>query len=159
MKYTMQEGTLSLPGRAEDRTINIFQISGAGKGESFNIVVNRDVCVPEENIEAYVARQLKLLGRTLRSMKEVARRQVTVGEPNIPGMEIEVHSTDVSTGRVQYQIQASCKFTDKSVLIFSLTSPSPPSEELREDWRQFLASFSPGDAPAEFPAPSETNSK
>jgi hypothetical protein len=152
MKYIMQEGTLVLPERTEDRTVNIFQVSGAGDGESCNIVVNRDACEPDESIEAYVGRQMKMLGRTLRSMKETARRETTIGATKMPGMEIEVRSTDVSTGRVQYQIQASCKLTDKSVLLFTLTSPSPLSDALRKDWQQIISSFLPMTRLSENPA-------
>ncbi|MDL2274731.1 DUF1795 domain-containing protein [Desulfosarcina sp. OttesenSCG-928-G10] len=143
MKYMMQEGTLALPDATEDRTVNIFQMTGVGKGESCNLVVNRDVCEAGETLEAYVSRQLKLLGRTMRSMKETARREAVIGTPQVPAMEIEVRSTDVSTGRVQYQILACCKLSDRSVLLFTLTSPSPLSEALRSDWQRIIGSFSP----------------
>ncbi|MDR0477196.1 MAG: DcrB-related protein [Desulfobulbaceae bacterium] len=146
MRYTMQEGVLVLPEKSADQTVNIFQVSGVGKGEVCNIVVNRDTCEADESLEAYVGRQLKLLGRSLRSMKEVARRETTIGAAKIPAIAIEIHSKDAGTGRTQYQMQALCKLAGRSVLLFTLTSPSPPSEALRADWQRILSSFSPHDA-------------
>jgi len=81
--YHTNEFICSLPAELKDRTINVFALRDDGPSE-WNLVVSRDELEPNESVEAYVARQLRLLSERVAGVTILAQARTTVdGEPAI----------------------------------------------------------------------------
>lgn len=60
MDYELQEGGIALPAGFEDRTVNMF-VLGTSVPAPLSITISRDTLLPDEALQAYVDRQVKML--------------------------------------------------------------------------------------------------
>ena len=138
MHYAIHEGTFELPDAALDRTVNILMMN-AGPG-GLNLVIARGRLRDGENLDAFVAREWEVASRDARMLTEKARRPVTVGSR----AGIQIDSTLERDGRLWHQVQTMFPSDDAGrVLVMTLTSAAPLTEEQQAIAERMLASFQP----------------
>lgn len=125
------EGQISLPESYQDRTVNVFTAPG-GHAPSFNI--SRDTLNADENLAAYIDRQLALMEKHLKGWKQSDRNVAVLGENLFQG-EI-VHASYQRDGKRIWQQQAVFTTQAQHIMVFTMTS----TDTLKEpDSTQFLA--------------------
>ncbi|MBN3787293.1 DUF1795 domain-containing protein [Burkholderia sp. Ac-20353] len=138
MHYAIHEGTFVLPDAALDRTVNILMLN-VGPG-GLNLVISRGRLRDGEDLDAFVAREWALATREAPKLTEQSRRQLTVGGRS--GIQIEAtHELD---GKLRHQIQTVFPADDAGqMLVMTLTSAAPLTDEQRAIAAQMLDSFQP----------------
>ena len=139
-RYNFEEGSIDLPEAFHDRSTNIF-IYGTATPSPINLNIARDSLQKEEDLSAYVDRQVILLKKNLRGYAVHRRTPVTLGrsEASVDGEQIA--STYKNGAQTIHQRQAAFIRSDSDVLIFSCSSIRPFDDELDAVWIQWLASF------------------
>lgn len=141
MDYELQEGGISLPEGFDDRTVNMF-VLGASVPAPLSITISRDTLLPDEALQAYVDRQVKMLTSKLRGYTRMGNQVVSLSaSAPIPGMQIDAYY--MNQGRPLYQRQAAFIISPGRALIFSTTAQADFSPQQNEDWTNLLASFTP----------------
>lgn len=141
MDYELQEGGISLPEGFDDRTVNMF-VLGASVPAPLSITISRDTLLPDEALQAYVDRQIKMLTSKLRGYTRMGNKAVTLSaSAPIPGIQIDAYY--MNQGRPLYQRQAAFLISPGRALIFSTTAQADFSPQQNEDWANLLASFTP----------------
>lgn len=141
MDYQMHEGSITLPAGFQDRTVNMFTY-GNTLPTALSISVTRDAMLSGEDIDAYVARQIKLIGAQLRGYTIVDQSPVTFSSTQpLAGIQIKAHY--LKDGKPIHQCQAAVEVGPERVLVFSTTSQNPFSAEQDESWQNLLGSFVP----------------
>ncbi|WP_415639500.1 DcrB-related protein, partial [Pseudomonas plecoglossicida] len=88
MDYELQEGGIALPPGFEDRTVNMF-VLGASVPAPLSITISRDTLLPDETLQAYVERQIKMLTSKLRGYSRMGNKAVALSTTApIPGIQI-----------------------------------------------------------------------
>lgn len=77
MDYELQEGGIALPPGFEDRTVNMF-VLGASVPAPLSITISRDTLLPDETLQAYVERQIKMLTSKLRGYSRMGNKAVAL---------------------------------------------------------------------------------
>lgn len=141
MDYELQEGGISLPQGFQDRSVNMF-VLGASVPAPLSITVSRDTLLPDEKLDAYVKRQVKMLASKLRGYTVLSQKAVSLSTTApIAGIQIDAYYTN--DGRPFYQRQAAFLIEPGRALIFSTTAQADFSPEQTKDWDQLLTSFRP----------------
>lgn len=141
MDYELQEGGISLPQGFQDRSVNMF-VLGASVPAPLSITVSRDTLLPDEQLDPYVERQVKMLGSKLRGYTVFGQKAVSLSTTApIAGIQIDAYYTN--DGRPFYQRQAAFLIEPGRTLIFSTTAQADFSPEQNKDWDHLLASFRP----------------
>lgn len=99
MDYELQEGGIALPAGFEDRTVNMF-VLGASVPAPLSITISRDTLLPDEALQAYVDRQVKLLTSKLRGYTRMGNKAVTLSV-TAPIAGIQIDLLHHCTGRLQ----------------------------------------------------------
>ena len=137
MHYAIHEGTFELPDAALDRTVNILMMN-AGPG-GLNLVIARGR-LRDGRISTRSSRANGVASRDARMLTEKARRPVTVGSR----AGIQIDSTLERDGRLWHQVQTMFPSDDAGrVLVMTLTSAAPLTEEQQAIAERMLASFQP----------------
>jgi hypothetical protein len=141
MDYQMHEGSITLPAGFQDRTVNMF-IQGNAIPASLSISVSRDTMLTGENLDVYVARQVKLITAQLRGYTIIDQSPVAFSSTQpLPGIQIKAHY--LKDGKPIHQRQAAIEVGPERVLVFSTTSQNPFTTEQDENWQNLLNSFVP----------------
>ncbi|MGF6394559.1 DcrB-related protein [Pseudomonas plecoglossicida] len=141
MEYELQEGGIALPPGFEDRTVNMF-VLGASVPAPLSITISRDTLLPDETLQAYVERQIKMLTSKLRGYSRMGNKAVALSTTApIPGIQIDAYY--LNQGRPLYQRQAAFIVSPGRALIFSTTAQADFSAQQNQDWDNLLASFTP----------------
>ncbi|HYQ54689.1 MAG TPA: DUF1795 domain-containing protein [Pseudomonas sp.] len=141
MDYELQEGGIALPAGFEDRTVNMF-VLGASVPAPLSITISRDTLLPDEALQAYVERQIKMLTSKLRGYTRLGNKAVSLSATApIPGIQIDAYY--LNQGRPLYQRQAAFIISPGRALIFSTTAQADFSAQQSQDWDNLLASFTP----------------
>ncbi|BBH46037.1 DUF1795 domain-containing protein [Pseudomonas sp. KU43P] len=141
MDYELQEGGIALPPGFEDRTVNMF-VLGASVPAPLSITISRDTLLPDETLQAYVERQIKMLTSKLRGYSRMGNKAVALSTTApIPGIQIDAYY--LNQGRPLYQRQAAFIVSPGRALIFSTTAQADFSAQQNQDWDNLLASFTP----------------
>lgn len=141
MDYELQEGGITLPAGFEDRTVNMF-VLGASVPAPLSITISRDTLLPDEALQAYVDRQVKMLTSKLRGYTRMGNKAVSLSTTApIPGIQIDAYY--MNQGRPLYQRQAAFIISPGRALIFSTTAQADFSPQQNQDWDNLLASFTP----------------
>lgn len=141
MDYELQEGSIALPTGFEDRTVNMF-VLGASIPAPLSITVSRDNLLPDEALQAYVDRQIKMLTSKLRGYTRMGNKAVSLSAvAPIAGIQIDAYY--MNQGRPLYQRQAAFIISPGRALIFSTTAQADFSAQQNQDWDNLLASFNP----------------
>lgn len=140
MDYLLQEGTLHLSDDFIDRTVNTFSL-GSTIPAPLSLTVARDKMLPDEDLSAYLKRQLKLLQSHIKGYKLINQKdQLTLANnPQIQGVLIEAYYK--SDGRYYYQKQAAFEILPKKILVFSCTSQEPFTDAQNKLWDDVLERF------------------
>ncbi|MEN2471582.1 DcrB-related protein [Burkholderia sp. GS2Y] len=141
MKYLIQEGSFDVPSLTDDRTVNVLTLAHPQTSGTYQIVVSRDQLVGGEDLERCMQRQIGLMTRHVTGFKEIARRQVEIGAQQVPALELE--STFRQSGSTFHQIQAMTVVDAPRLLVITLSSQTPLSDEHRTAWKQLLDSYHP----------------
>ncbi|MFR0675090.1 DcrB-related protein [Enterobacterales bacterium AW_CKDN230030176-1A_HGKHYDSX7] len=153
MDYELQEGSIALPAGFDDRTVNMF-VLGSSIPAPLSITVSRDTLLPDETLQAYVDRQIKMLTSKLRGYTRIGNTPVALSTAApIPGIQIDAYY--MNQGRPLYQRQAAFITSPGRALIFSTTAQADFSAEQTQDWNNLLASFTPRAAVTTGTEPSE----
>lgn len=139
MTYIINEGSLGITPN-EDRSINIVGL-GRQHEVPLTLVVTRDVLEAGENLAGAVARQVKALSRQVQAFKEHVRREDMLGVTRLPAVLLE--TSFKQAGQPTHQCQAIAELAEGKLLIFTLSSPKPIDDRLREQWLALLGSFKP----------------
>jgi len=139
MRYNLNEGTFELPKNTQDRTVNVLILSDAPAGLS--LVVNRDRLEPGENFEGFIKRQLHTVSRQVRQFQEHARRNVKVGASQLTGLQLD--SSFKQNGQTFHQLQTVFQLPSGLILVTTLTSAIPLTQEHRTLAQRILDSFVP----------------
>ncbi|MDN7766899.1 DcrB-related protein [Burkholderia cepacia] len=111
----------------------------AGPG-GLNLVIARGRLRDGENLDAFVAREWEVASRDARMLTEKTRRPVTVA--GRAGVQID--STHERDGRLWHQVQTMFPSDDAGrVLVMTLTSAAPLTDEQQAIADRMLASFQP----------------
>ncbi|MEX9251779.1 DcrB-related protein [Pseudenterobacter timonensis] len=140
--YLIQEGSFALPETFTDRSVNIF-ISEGNERTSPGLNISRDTLKPDENLPAYIDRQIALMKKNLGQHRLLSRTpaQAGTGDDALTGEQI---SATHKSGKTEvYQRQAGFISSPGRVLVFTLTSPRPFNDETDLLWNSWLAGFQP----------------
>jgi hypothetical protein len=138
MHYAIHEGSFVLPDTALDRTVNILMLNDGPGG--LNLVISRGRLREDENLDAFIAREWALAAREAPQLTERSRATWVVGGRT--GVQIE--ATHEQEGRLRHQIQTVFPSDDSGrVLVMTLTSAAPFTEEQRAMAARMLDSFQP----------------
>jgi hypothetical protein len=141
MDYHLQEGSFGLPEGYQDRTVNMFVLGGTVPGP-LSLTVSRDTLLPNEDIAAYLKRQLKMLASKLRGYTVLEQKAVSLSAADpVSGVQIEAYY--LNDKRPIYQRQAAFIIAPGRVLVFACTSQVDFTAEQNQDWANILASFEP----------------
>lgn len=139
MHYVLQEGSLTLPGGFQDRSVNLF-IQGGTLPAPFSLTISRDTTLPGEALADYIDRQVSLISAKLRKYKLASSRDAQLGSTTpLQGIQIDAHYQ--SDGRPIYQRQAAFPIATDRTLVFSATSQVPFDDALNQLWLDVLRSF------------------
>ncbi len=141
MDYELQEGGIALPAGFEDRTVNMF-VLGASVPAPLSITISRDTLLPDEALQAYVDRQVKMLTSKLRGYTRLGNKAVALSA-TAPIAGIQIDAYYMNQGRPLYQRQAAFIISPGRALIFSTTAQADFSAQQNQDWANLLAIFTP----------------
>ncbi|HHX4056765.1 MAG: DcrB-related protein [Burkholderia contaminans] len=140
MHYAIHEGTFELPDAALDRTVNMLILPIEPGGLS--LVVSRGRLRDAESIDSFVDREWQLASRTAKDLAVQTRRSVKVGQAECPGVQTE--STHEQDGRTFHQHQTAFQLdAGGQVIVMTLTSGAPLTDEQRAIGHRMLESFQP----------------
>ena len=85
--YQMDEARFELPAGWQDQSVHIFAVPAAGDGgmgaapsaSEFSLVIHRDTPPPDEDLAAYVTRQVANVRATLPGVRVLREGELTVG--------------------------------------------------------------------------------
>ena len=137
MKYHINEGSFILPATAQDRSVNMLVLNYGPGGLS--LVVTREPAQQDEELDGILTRQLRTLSTQIKELKQQTRREVLVGQAQLPGLQIA--TTFKQNNARMHQLQTVFKPAPETVLVLSLTCAAPLTEEQNAYAGQLLASF------------------
>lgn len=88
MTYYTQLGTLRLPNGFADRTLHVLVAQGEGPG--FNIVISLSPVEPDEDLDAYVEREITDLRRQVSKLEVTSKKTMKLGATATTGYCIEL---------------------------------------------------------------------
>jgi hypothetical protein len=130
------EGQVSLPEGCQDRTVNVFTSPG-GHAPSFNI--SRDTLNADENLAAYIDRQLALMQQHLKGWKQSDRSAAVLGDNLFQG-EI-IHASYQRDAKRIWQQQAVFTPQAQQILVFTMTSAATLTDADNARFKTLLRSF------------------
>jgi hypothetical protein len=139
-RYTFEEGSIDLPDGFHDRSTNIF-VFGKGNPSPSNLNIARDVLLPDENLVAYVDRQIGMLKKNLRAYTFHQRQVAALGRGESALLGEQIASTHRNGNQTIHQRQAAFIRGGGSVLILSWSSVFPFGDEQDRVWTDWLASY------------------
>ncbi|MCW7540924.1 DUF1795 domain-containing protein [Aquabacterium sp. A7-Y] len=140
--YWINEGSFALPSGLIDRTTNIFVPANTEVQPNLN--VSRDNAEADEDVAAYVNRQLAIMKQKLPGYQMRQRNAVQLGQGDsaVPGEQVEAQYKN--GGRPVFMRQAAFLLpAGTKVLVFSASSPKPLGAAFDAEWATLLASFVP----------------
>lgn len=117
------EGSIALPDGYTEQTVNILV---APQKPSLNI--SRDRLQEGESFKTWLSRQRELLQKGLPHYKALDEQPATLDAGRIAGVGL-LYSYRPQKGQVHYQRQAAFPLPAGTVLIFTLASPHPLTEQ------------------------------
>lgn len=143
MKYILNEGAIELPDNTQDRTVNVLILSDAPAGLS--LVLNRDRLEPGEDFEGFIKRQVHTISRQVKQFQEHARRSVKIGVSQLAGLQFD--TSFKQNGQTFHQQQTVFQVPSGMILVATLTSAIPLTQEHRALSQRMLDSFVPAASP------------
>ncbi|WP_058913863.1 DUF1795 domain-containing protein [Entomohabitans teleogrylli] len=122
-RCVFSEGSITLPAGYREQTVNILV---AENGPSMNI--SRDRLRPDEDFESYLERQRQVLQKGLRKFQALDEQPAVLGDGLINGLTL-LSCYQPQKGQTLYQRQAVFPVSPSVVLIFTLVSNHPLSEQ------------------------------
>jgi len=130
------EGKVTLPDQYQDRTVNVFTLSGEN-APAFNI--SRDTLSAGEVLQDYIDRQLALMDKHLKGWK-LSLREATVLGGNVAKGEC-IHASYLRDSQRVFQQQAVFNLTDNHILVFTMTRAEKIRDTDSQCFQTLLASF------------------
>lgn len=103
--YRIQEGCFVLPETFTDRSVNIFILEG-NERTSPSLNISRDTLKPDEDLPAYIDRQIALMKKNLGQHRVLLRAPAQAGTGNDALMGEQIAATHKSGKTEVYQRQA-----------------------------------------------------
>ncbi|CAK7027078.1 MAG: hypothetical protein DELT_02618 [Desulfovibrio sp.] len=140
MRYYLHQGSFDFPFPFEDHTSNALLVTNPESNETVQVTVIRDRLESGEDMDAYLKRQYKLIGKKIPGYAELSRKPVAIGETGLEGLQMEARSKE--NGYVISQIQTVILMPGgPDILIATVGIPGPLNAGHREWWGQFINSF------------------
>ncbi|MFS2222260.1 DcrB-related protein [Pantoea sp. B65] len=130
------EGRITLPDQYQDRTVNVFTLSGEN-APAFNI--SRDTLNDGEALPDYISRQLALMDKHLKGWKLSLREAAVLGENFVHGECI--HASYLRDNQRVFQQQAVFNSADNHILVFTMTGVEKIRDTDSQRFQALLASF------------------
>ncbi|WP_034915746.1 DUF1795 domain-containing protein [Erwinia sp. 9145] len=130
------EGRITLPDQYQDRTVNVFTLSGEN-APAFNI--SRDTLNNGEALTDYISRQSALMDKHLKGWKLSLREAAVLGENLIHGECI--HASYLRDNQRVFQQQAVFNTANKHILVFTMTRAEKIRDTDSQHFQTLLASF------------------
>ncbi|UQY42789.1 DcrB-related protein [Mixta hanseatica] len=130
------EGQVTLPDRYQDRTVNVFTLSGEN-APAFNI--SRDTLTDGEALQDYIDRQLALMDKHLKGWKLSLREAAALGQDTVQGECI--HASYLRDNQRIFQQQAVFNTAAKHILVFTMTRTGKIRDTDSQCFQALLASF------------------
>ncbi|URQ59653.1 DUF1795 domain-containing protein [Pantoea alhagi] len=130
------EGRITLPDQYQDRTVNVFTLSGKNT-PTFNI--SRDTLNSGEALPDYIDRQLALMDKHLKEWKLSLREAAVLGGELVHGECI--HASYLRDNRRVFQQQAVFNTAGNHILVFTMTRAEKLRSMDSQHFQTLLASF------------------
>lgn len=130
------EGQVTLPDQYQDRTVNVFTLSGEN-APAFNI--SRDTLSDGEMLQDYIDRQLALMDKHLKGWK-LSQREATVLGENVAYGEY-IHASYLRDNQRVFQQQAVFNTAAEHILVFTMTRVGKITDTNSQCFQALLASF------------------
>lgn len=141
MKYQINEGCFIVPATAQDRSVNMLVLNFGPGGLS--LVVTREAVQQDEDLDGFLTRQLRTLGTQVKELKQQTRREVVVGQAQLPGLQIA--TTFKQNNARMHQLQTVFNPVPGAMLVLTLSCAAPLTQEQNAYAEQLLASFTLND--------------
>lgn len=141
MKYQINEGCFVVPATAQDRSVNMLVLNYGPSGLS--LVVTREPAQQDEDLDGFLTRQLRTLGTQVKELKQQTRREVVVGQAQLPGLQIA--TTFKQNNARMHQLQTVFNPAPGAMLVLTLSCAAPLTQEQNAYAEQMLASFTLND--------------
>lgn len=140
MEYQIHEGIVVLPDDLKDRSMNMFTI-GTAIPAPLSLTIARDDMLPDEDIDQYVKRQIKLLKANMSGYTLVGQDNAILSKDHpLEGRQIEAYYKGVQS-KTFFQRQAAFEIEPETILVFSITSQEKFTKKQNEIWQELLANF------------------
>ena len=146
-RIRFHEGSIALPTGFEDRTTNLFIPEDPQRQP--NLSIARDTTEPDEQLPAYVERQIGLLKKRLPGYRVVGQRDAWLGavtDDALAGRVVDAQHKSGST--MVFQRQAVFEVAPARVLVFTLSHSRPFDAGTEALWSGWLGAFRHPDAQA-----------
>lgn len=130
------EGQITLPDQYQDRTVNVFTLSGEN-APAFNI--SRDTLSDGEALPDYIDRQLTLMDKHLKGWKLSLREAAVLGKDVVHGECI--HASYLRDNQRVFQQQAVFNLAVNHILVFTMTRVEKIRDTDSQRFQALLASF------------------
>lgn len=130
------EGRITLPDQYQDRTVNVFTLSGEN-APAFNI--SRDTLTDGEALQGYIDRQLALMDKHLKGWKLSLREAAVLGEDAVHGECL--HASYLRDNQRVFQQQAVFNTAAQHILVFTMTRMGKIRDMDSQCFQALLASF------------------
>jgi hypothetical protein len=144
MDYRIHEGSFTIPGQAQDRSVNMLLLNHGPGG--LTLVVSRDRLQEGEPLDGFLKRQLRTLASQVKQFRQQDTVALTVGPAQLPA--VRVATSFKQNNATVHQLQTAIALDAGAVLVLTLTCAAPLTAEQAAYGQQLLDSFTPAAAAA-----------
>ena len=139
MDYHINEGSFRIPDQAQDRSVNMLLLNHGPGG--LTLVVTRDRLQEGEQLDGFLARQLRTLASQVKQFRQQEPMTLSAGSAQLPALRIA--SSFKQNNATVHQLQTAILTGGGAVLVLTLTCAAPLTAEQAEYAQQLLDSFTP----------------
>lgn len=139
MNYYINEGSFHIPEQAQDRSVNMLVLNHGPGG--LTLVVTRDQLQEGEQLDGFLARQLRTLASQVKGFRQQEAARLTVGPAQLPAVRV---ATSFKQNQASvHQLQTAVALDGAAVLVMTLSCAAPLTTEQMAYAQQLLDSFTP----------------
>lgn len=139
MDYHINEGSFHIPDGAQDRSVNMLVLNHGPGG--LTLVVTRDQLQEGEQLDGFLARQLRTLASQVKGFRQQEAVPLAVGAARLPALRV---ATSFKQNQASvHQLQTAIMLDAASVLVMTLSCAAPLTAEQMAYAQQLLDSFTP----------------
>ena len=139
MLYHISEGSFQVPDAAQDRSVNMLVLNHGPGG--LTLVVTRDALQAGEDLDDFLARQLRTLALQVKGFRQQEANPLRVGATGLPAARVA--TTFRQNNASLHQLQTALLLGGGQVLVLTLSCASPLTPEQAAYGQLLLDSFVP----------------